>query len=45
MQLIAEKLGLDLRVIEKKGLEGLWDGVTVTDRDIEEAKKAVSGKR
>lgn len=44
LELIAKKLGLDIRDVSDLPLEGLWKGVKITNRDIEEAKKAISGK-
>jgi hypothetical protein len=44
LELIAQKLGLKLRELEQAPLEGLWEDLMISDRDIEEAKKAVSGE-
>jgi hypothetical protein len=36
---LAKQLGLNLRDPESAPLEGLWEDIQLTDRDIEEAKK------
>lgn len=41
---MAKKLNIDVEKARKAKLAGLWKGVKITDRDIEEAKKSW-GKR
>lgn len=36
---LAKKLGLNLRDAESAPVEGLWEDIRLTNRDIEEAKK------
>ena len=36
---LAKAAGLDERELVRKPLGGLWKGVTITDEDIEEAKR------
>ena len=42
---LAEKLGPNVRDPESVPLEGLWEDIQLTNRDIEEAKKKALRKR
>jgi len=43
LELMARKLGLNLRDVSHQPLEGLWQDIKITDREIEEAKAVFRG--
>lgn len=42
---LAKKVGLQIRDDPSVPLEGLWEDVKITNRDIEQAKRQVSRNR
>ena len=42
---LARLLDVDIRKAEKSPLGGMWKGIKITERDIEDAKRAWSRRR